>query len=106
MTPLLLEYCQDCGVDTEQFMLEVFTQGRLNNVPNVSEDAKRLFVTALDIPTEGHLQVQAAFQRHTDNSVSKTINLPEDATRETVAHAYWRAWEPGLKGITVYRYRE
>lgn len=104
MTPLLLEYCKGRVVDMEKFMIEVFTQGRLNKVSTVSEDTKQLFVTALDIPLEGHLQIQAAFQRHVDNSVCKTINLPEDTTCEMVAHAYWRAWELGLKGITVYRY--
>jgi len=53
---------------------------------------------------ERHLQIQAAFQHYVDNSVSKTINLPQDATPRDVAQAYWRAWELGLKGITIYRY--
>ena len=65
---------------------------------------RRLYVTALEIPPEGHLEIQAAFQRHVDNSVSKTINLPEEAKPEEVGHAYWRAWELGLKGVTVFRY--
>jgi ribonucleoside-diphosphate reductase alpha chain len=70
----------------------------------VPEEARRLFVTALEISPEQHLQMQSAFQRHTDNSVSKTINLPRTATREDIAHAYVRAHELELKGITVYRY--
>jgi len=64
---------------------------------------KNLFQTAWEIPSEQHLQIQAAFQRHVDNSVSKTINLPKSATPDAVAQAYWRAWELGLKGVTVYR---
>ena len=70
----------------------------------IPETMKGIFVTALEIPAEGHLQMQAAFQRHVDNSVSKTINLPVDTTREEIAHAYLRAWELGLKGVTVFRY--
>lgn len=104
MTPLLWEYCQKFGLDPEAIKEQVFRKGRLRDVPGVPDAMKALFVTALDIPPDGHLEIQAAFQRHVDNSVSKTINLPEDATREDVAHAYWRAWELGLKGITVYRY--
>ncbi len=79
-------------------------RGRLAGVPGLPDEASRLFVTALDIPVERHLQMQAAFQRHVDNSVSKTINLSQEATADDVASAYRRAWELGLKGVTVYRY--
>ncbi|HBP90737.1 MAG TPA: adenosylcobalamin-dependent ribonucleoside-diphosphate reductase [Nitrospirales bacterium] len=64
---------------------------------------KRLFQTAWEISPDQHLQIQAAFQRHVDNSVSKTINLPKSATPDAVAQAYWRAWDLGLKGVTVFR---
>ena len=61
-------------------------------------------MTALDVSCEDHLQIQAAFQRHVDNSVSKTINLPEQSTPADIARAYMRAWKLGLKGITVFRH--
>jgi ribonucleoside-diphosphate reductase alpha chain len=68
------------------------------------EHIRNVLVTALEITPEQHLQTQAAFQRHTDNSVSKTVNLPATAGRDSVAKVFQRAWELGLKGVTVYRY--
>jgi ribonucleoside-diphosphate reductase alpha chain len=76
----------------------------MRDAKGVPEDLKRLFVTALEIPPSRHIQIQAAFQRYVDNSVSKTVNLPLEATTKDVADAYWQAWQPGLKGITIYRY--
>ena len=61
-------------------------------------------LAALELSPEEHLQMQAAFQEHVDNAVSKTINMPQKATAEEIGAAYRRAWELGLKGITVYRY--
>lgn len=104
VNPLFLEYLDRYGLTAEDVLEAVFARGRLRDVAHVPEELKRLFVTALEIPPERHLQIQAAFQRAVDNSVSKTINMPEDATIEDVARAYWRAWEWGLKGITIYRY--
>ncbi len=101
---LLLDYCTRHGLNTERVIAEVQKCGRLAGVPGVPDEAARLFVTALDIPVERHLEMQAAFQHHVDNAVSKTINLPQEATPTDVALAYRRAWELGLKGVTIYRY--
>jgi ribonucleoside-diphosphate reductase alpha chain len=65
---------------------------------------RRLFPTAHEISAEQHLLVQAAFQAHVDNAVSKTINLPAEAAVSQVMNAYRRAFELGCKGITVYRH--
>lgn len=77
-------------------------QGIETDHPELQE-IKRVFVTANDISPEDHIKMQSAFQRHVENSVSKTINLPNDATKDDISHAFILAHELGLKGMTVYR---
>lgn len=72
--------------------------------PDVPEEIRRLFVSAHDVLPEQHVRVQAAFQAHVDSAVSKTVNLPRQATFGDVLSAYTLAWMLGCKGITVYRY--
>jgi len=104
LNPLLLRELERRDLDRDRIVQGVLETGTLREVEGVPEELRRLFVTALEVPPERHLQVQAAFQRHTDNSVSKTVNLPEETEPEEVAALYRRAWEEGLKGVTVYRF--
>jgi ribonucleoside-diphosphate reductase alpha chain len=84
-------------------MQEVALRGSVQGIAGIPEAVQRLFVTALDASPEAHVKMQAAFQRHTDNAVSKTINFRNDATREDVARAFMLAYKEGCKGITIYR---
>ena len=82
-------------------MDEVASTGRLPE--SAPEDVRRAMVTAHEVPPERHVRIQAAFQEHTDNAVSKTVNLPETATPADVRRVFVLAHELGCKGITVYR---
>jgi len=91
------------GFYSEELTDYLAAGGRLAAREEVPDRVKRLFVTAQEITPEWHVRMQAAFQRHTDNAVSKTINFPFSASEADVAAAYWLAYREGCKGITVYR---
>lgn len=99
INPLLLRRCSRLSGDAKRIPDSVALSGRLE-----SEDPQKLFVTALEIPPEQHVRIQAAFQKHVDNAVSKTVNLPKDATPADVAAVYRLAHQLGCKGVTVFRY--
>ncbi len=82
---------------------ELAEKGTLKGVEGIPEDMRRVFVTAHDIVPEWHVRMQAAFQRHCDASISKTINFPREATREDVRKLYLLAYQERVKGITAYR---
>ncbi len=92
------------GLFSKELMAEIGRRGSLRDIAFLPEDLKKIFITSFDVSAESHLRIQAAFQEHTDNSVSKTINLPADATVEDVRHIYMMAHRLKCKGITVYRY--
>ncbi len=89
---------------SDELMHEVARAGSVKHIRQVPKDVKNLFVTALDIGPEWHVRMQAAFQKYTDNGVSKTVNLPSEATKEDVRKAYLLAYKLKCKGITVFRY--
>jgi len=93
------------GFHSEALMTEVARRGSLREVAGVPAAAREVFKTAHEIEAVWHVRHQAAFQKHTDNGVSKTINLPESATEEDVASAYRLTWDLGCLGITVFRDR-
>jgi ribonucleoside-diphosphate reductase alpha chain len=82
-------------------LIEEIKAGKPVSIP---EKMRELFITALDVIPEQHIKIQAAFQKYTDNAVSKTVNLKEKATKEDVANAFRLAYKSGCKGITIYRY--
>jgi len=91
------------GFYSDNLMKKLASGSQLHALEDVPDEIKRLFVTTLHIKGEWHVRMQAAFQKHTDNAISKTVNLPKEATLEDIAGIYTMAYEEGLKGITVYR---
>jgi len=98
-----LQAAREGGFYSDELMDSLAAGAALSQFEEVPESVRRLFVTAHQIAPEWHVRMQAAFQRHTDNAVSKTINFPFEATEADVARAYWLAFREGCKGITIYR---
>ncbi|MCL4562237.1 MAG: ribonucleoside-diphosphate reductase, adenosylcobalamin-dependent, partial [Chloroflexi bacterium] len=104
-SPLFEQALEKAGVDQGQRQTifdYVLNEGTCQNLSDVPAAVRDVFVVSSDIPAEDHVRMQAALQAFVDNSLSKTINFPADATEEDVATAYRLAWELGCKGITVY----
>lgn len=91
------------GFYSDELLQDVLKTGTIQHRADLPEDLRRTFVTAMDISAEDHIRMQAAFQKYVDNSISKTINFKNSATKEDVLRGYILMWELGCKGGTVYR---
>jgi ribonucleoside-diphosphate reductase alpha chain len=101
--PLFERIARERGFYSTELIREISEQKSLADIEGVPEDIRRIFVTAYDISPESHIRMQAEFQRHTDNAVSKTVNFRNQATQEDIRRVYLLAHELGCKGVTVYR---
>jgi len=91
------------GFYSLELMKSVAQTGSIRDFKEIPQDVRRLFVTAHEVSPQWHIRLQAAWQKYTDNAVSKTVNFPRQATAEDVREVYLQAFELGLKGVTIYR---
>ena len=103
VNPYFEQLAKENGFYSKELMDKIARQGSIHDLQEIPEDIRKIFVTAHDVTPEWHLRMQAAFQKHTDNAVSKTVNLPNDATIEDVRKIYSLAYELDCKGVTIYR---
>ena len=103
VNPIFKDYMLSHNLYSDDLMAQIAKDGSLSHAEGVPNEIKRIFVTAHDIAPYWHVKMQAAFQLHVDNAVSKTVNFVESATREDIKEVYILAYKNNLKGITVYR---
>ena len=103
VNPVLKNVLIKRGLYSDELMEKIATEGTLAHIKEIPEDIRRVFVSSHDISPEYHIKMQAAFQKHTDNAVSKTVNFISSATQNDVREVYLRAYETGCKGVTIYR---
>jgi len=103
VNPYFEKIARERGFYSRELMDEVAVHGSIRHMESIPEDVREIFVTAHDVFSEWHIRMQAAFQKHTDNAVSKTVNLPREATVDDVRKVYDLAYELGCKGVTIYR---
>ncbi len=103
VNPHFEKVARERGFYSRKLMDTIARQGSIHSLPEVPEDVKKIFVTAHDVSPEWHIRMQAAFQKQTDNAVSKTVNLPKEASEEDVRSVYDLSYELKCKGVTIYR---
>ena len=105
VNPVFEKTARERGFYSLDLMDQIARQGSIHAMEEIPEDVRRVFVTAHDVSSEWHIRMQAAFQKFTDNAVSKTVNMPCGTSPSDVEAVYRQAWELGCKGITVFRDR-
>lgn len=100
---VLEDFLREGGIYTDDLVSKIAERGTIQDIEEIQEDLKDIFKCSLDISPKWHVKMQAAFQKYTDNAVSKTINLPNNATEKDVEDAFILAYDLGCKGVTVYR---
>ncbi len=103
VNPLFEQIAKEEGFYSEALMREIAKHGTVSDVEGVPAKYRKIFATAHDVSPEWHIRIQSAFQKYTDNAVSKTVNFPNDATIEDVEKVYSLAAKTGCKGVTIYR---
>lgn len=103
VNPILKDTLQKRGLYSEALMRKIASEGTLAHIPEIPEDIRRVFVCSHDVSPEYHVRMQAGFQHHTDNAVSKTVNFQNSATVDEVREVYDLAYRLGCKGVTIYR---
>ncbi|MDO9565182.1 MAG: vitamin B12-dependent ribonucleotide reductase [Candidatus Desulfaltia sp.] len=102
--PLFIKIARKEGFYNKELFGELSKTGSIQSLDFVPDNIKKLFITSHDISTKWHVKIQAAFQKYSDNAVSKTVNFPPDATKEDIKKVYLSAYKSGCKGVTIYRY--
>ena len=103
VNPLFKEIARREGFYSDELMKKIAQVGSVQGITEIPDKWRKIFITAHDINPEWHVRIQAAFQKYTDNAVSKTVNFSNSATREDVEKVYLLAYELGCKGVTIYR---
>jgi len=103
VNPVFKKRSKDLKFYSDDLMSEIAENGTAKGNTQIPVNLRKVFITAHDIKPEVHIKMQAAFQKHTDNAVSKTVNLPHDATQEDVKFIYDQAFKLKCKGVTIYR---
>ncbi len=103
VNPYFEQVAKERGFYSRELMDTIARKGSIKGLEEIPEDVRSVFVTSHDVAPEWHIRMQAAFQKYTDNAVSKTVNLPHDSTEEDVRKVYDLASELGCKGVTIYR---
>lgn len=103
VNPSFEKIARKLGFYSGELLERIAHRGSIRGMEEIPEEVQRIFPTAYDVTPEYHVRMQAAFQRHTDNAVSKTVNFPQDATVEDVRKVFLLAFKEGCKGVTIYR---